>query len=99
MFELQGRFIGAAQINNAWVQGSSVDHNDIPFYKYLDVRASYKIGDHFTVYGAVDNLTGVLPPEILFSSNIGDPSFTSPIRDDIYDYLGRQWRIGVRARF
>ena len=96
---LQGRFIGSAQLNNAWVQGVSIDNNDVPFVKYLDVRASYKIGDHFVVYGAVDNLTGTAPPEILFSSNIGDPSFTNPIRDDIYDYLGRQWRIGVRAKF
>ncbi len=98
-FTLQGRFIGSAQLNNAWVTGVSVDNNDVPFYKYLDVRASYRIGDHFVVYGAVDNLTGLKPPEILFDSNIGDPSFTSPIRDDIYDYLGRQYRIGIRAHF
>lgn len=96
---LQGRFIGSAQLCNCWVQGVSVDNNDVPFVKYLDVRASYKLGDHFVIYGAVDNLTGVVPPEILFDANIGDPSFTNPIRDDIYDYLGRQWRLGVRARF
>ena len=98
-FTLQGRFIGAAQICNCWVQGVNVDHNDVPFIKYMDVRASYKVGDHLTVFGAVDNLTGTAPPEILFSANIGDPSFTSPIRDDIYDYLGRQYRVGLRARF
>jgi outer membrane receptor protein involved in Fe transport len=96
-FTLQGRFIGAADLNNAgW---GVVDNNGVPFVKYLDVRASFKIGDHFQLYGAVDNLTGTAPPEILFSANIGDPSFTSPIRDDIYDYLGRQYRIGVRAHF
>jgi iron complex outermembrane recepter protein len=95
---LQGRFVGAAKLNNAWVQGVSVDDNDVPFVAYLDARLTYKL-PHFDVYGAIDNVTNVEPPILPLSPFTGDPSFTTPVRDDVYDAFGRVYRLGVRARF
>jgi hypothetical protein len=51
------------------------------------------------VYGAIDNVTNVQPPILPLSPFTGDPSFTTPVRDDIYDAFGRVYRLGVRARF
>jgi iron complex outermembrane receptor protein len=94
----QLRFIGPAQLNNGWTQGVDIDNNHVPSVTYLDLRAAYKF-DHFTVYAAIDNVTDRYPPILPFSAYIGDPSFTAPVRDDIYDAFGRVWRVGIRAKF
>jgi len=96
---LQGRFIGAAKQNNGWVQGVDVDNNNVPAVAYLDMRLSYRL-PHFDIYGAIDNATNVFPPILPYDAAItGDPSFTTPTRDDIYDAFGRVYRIGVRLRY
>jgi iron complex outermembrane recepter protein len=95
---LQGRFIGAAKLNNGWAQGVNVDNNNVPAVAYLDMRLSYRL-PHFDIYGAIDNVTNVFPPILPLSAFTGDPSFTTPTRDDVYDSFGRVYRVGIRARF
>ena len=75
-----------------------IDNNHVRSVTYLDLRGSYKF-DRVTVYAAIDNVTDVHPPILPFSAFIGDPSFTAPVRDDVYDAFGRVWRVGVRAKF
>jgi outer membrane receptor protein involved in Fe transport len=81
------------------VQGVDVADNNVPAVAYLDLRLSYRL-PHVDIYGAIDNATNVFPPILPYDAGItGDPSFTTPTRDDIYDAFGRVYRLGVRMRY
>ncbi len=91
---VQGRITGAAKLNNAW--GSlSVDDNSVPAVAYLDLRGDYRWTENIQFYAAMDNLFNTPPPIVA-----GTTYFTTPydvsVRDDVYDAIGRQYRIGVR---
>ena len=94
---VQGRFIGAARLNNAWGP-LDVDNNNIPFVAYLDLRLSYKWNDSINLYGAIDNVTNVPPPIPAGSTNALN-FYDQSIRDDIYDAIGRQFRVGIRLKY
>ena len=96
---VQGRFIGGGHIDNAW-SSLQVADNDVPAIAYLDLRGSYKWTDNIQVYAAIDN-AGNLPPPIIPVSNAGGQQtyFFAPIREDIYDAIGRFYRMGVRLNF
>ena len=68
-----------------------VDDNAIGAVAYLDMRGSYRIGEHFQLYGAIDNLTNVAPPAI---PSTGGGNGTNQM---IYDAIGRAIRVGVRV--
>jgi iron complex outermembrane receptor protein len=93
----QGRFIGAAKLNNAWGP-LNVDNNEIPFVSYLDLRLSYKWNDNIQLYGAVDNVTNV-PPPITPGTTNSQNFYDQGITDSVYDAIGRQFRIGVRVKY
>jgi outer membrane receptor protein involved in Fe transport len=94
---VQGRFIGSAKLNNAWGP-LDVDNNNLPFVAYLDLRLSYKWNDNIQLYGAIDNVTNVPPPITPGTSNVQN-FYDQGITDYIYDAIGRQFRVGVRAHF
>jgi outer membrane receptor protein involved in Fe transport len=81
-FTVQTRVIGAAELDHTYVVGVDIDKNYIPPTAYLDLRASYQWDDSIQLYGAVDNVLNTPPAEA------GGPQ--------IYDVLGRSFRIGVR---
>jgi outer membrane receptor protein involved in Fe transport len=105
----QGRFIGSAVLSNG-TQGvpglvsasyaggvlkrgdiaGLVDDNAIPAIAYLDLRASWQVSEQLALYGAMDNVTNVGAPVIPTTSGT---SFTNT---QVYDGLGRSFRIGVR---
>jgi outer membrane receptor protein involved in Fe transport len=92
----QSRLIGEAVLVNGWTN-LNVDNNYVPFVAYADLRGSYKWNDHVQFYGAVDNVFNT-PPPIIPTSSIGG-SLPAAIRSDIYDVIGRAYRIGVRFNF
>jgi outer membrane receptor protein involved in Fe transport len=94
---VQGRFIGAARLNNAWGP-LDVDNNHLPFVAYLDLRFSYKWNDSIQLYGAVDNVTNVPPPITPGTSNALN-FYDQSITDSIYDAIGRQFRVGIRLKY
>jgi outer membrane receptor protein involved in Fe transport len=67
-----------------------VDDNAIPAIAYLDLRASWQVSEQLALYGAMDNVTNVGAPVIPTTSGT---SFTNT---QVYDGLGRSFRIGVR---
>jgi outer membrane cobalamin receptor len=93
---VQGRFIGTSVLNNAWKFNNFVDNNDVPAVAYLDVRASYQWTNNIQLYGAMDNVTDVSPPLIAAEDTTPYQVFTRP---ELYDTLGRQYRIGVRFSY
>ena len=94
---VQGRVIGAAKLNNAWGP-LDVDNNSIPMVAYLDLRASYKWNDNIQFYGAIDNVINT-PPPIPAGTTSALNFYDQSIRDDIYDAIGRAFRIGIRVKY
>jgi iron complex outermembrane receptor protein len=94
---VQSRIIGSAKLNNAWGP-LDVDNNSIPAVAYLDLRASYKWSDNIQLYGAIDNVINTPPPIPAASSNALN-FYDQSTRDDIYDAIGRSFRIGVRVKY
>ncbi|MGZ5929887.1 MAG: TonB-dependent receptor domain-containing protein [Rhizomicrobium sp.] len=94
---VQGRVIGSAKLNNAWGP-LDVDNNAIPAVAYLDLRASYKWNDNIQFYGAIDNVINT-PPPIPAASSAALNYYDQSTRDDIYDAIGRGFRIGVRVKY
>jgi iron complex outermembrane receptor protein len=92
---VQGRFIGSARLVNTWVEGVNVDNNAVPAVAYADLRLSYNWTDDIQMYGAVDNVFDTPPPSIPNSLGGGAGNFNL----QIYDGLGRQFRVGVRFNY
>ena len=65
---------------------------------YLDLRASYKWTDNIQLYGAIDNVINT-PPPITGGSSAVLNFYDQSIRDDIYDAIGRSFRLGVRVKY
>lgn len=97
---LQARVIGAGKLNTL-AGPKDIDDNSVPAVAYLDARASYFLDADrkFQAYLAVDNLLGRKPP-IIPNDPLGSFAyFFVPTRTELYDFLGRQFRVGLRAKF
>ncbi|HEY4077414.1 MAG TPA: TonB-dependent receptor, partial [Rhizomicrobium sp.] len=94
---VQSRIIGSAKLNNAWGP-LDVDNNAIPAVAYLDLRASYKWNDNIQLYGAIDNVINT-PPPIPAATSAALNYYDQSIRDDVYDAIGRSFRIGIRVKY
>jgi iron complex outermembrane receptor protein len=99
----QLRFIGRAKLRNEWVEGVDVDDNRIGATAYLDLRGSYDFdigGVETRLSIAVDNVFDTDPKIVPATVNTVPYGSSSPVtRLDIYDALGRSFRVGVRAKF
>jgi iron complex outermembrane receptor protein len=85
----QARILGSARLSNYWVEGVDVDNNSVPAVIYGDMRGSYSWNDHIQLYAAVDNLFDAPPP--IIASRAGGST-----NAQVYDAIGRSYRIGVR---
>jgi outer membrane receptor protein involved in Fe transport len=90
---VQGRFIGAAVLNNAWGP-LQVDNNNVPAVAYLDLRGAYDLFPGFQLYGAIDNVTDVPPPVVASTTAVAGTG-----QGTIYDAIGRMFRAGIRLRY
>jgi iron complex outermembrane recepter protein len=95
---LQGRYVGSGKLVNGWT-AKDVDDNTIPSVFYVDLRGSYEVADGVTVYGAIDNMFDRDPPNVATSYLLSASTFSTAIRADIHDQLGRAYRLGVRVTF
>jgi iron complex outermembrane receptor protein len=91
----QARIIGHARLTNNLTQSQSAytsiseEENAVPAVIYGDFRASYRWNDYVQLYGAIDNAFNGPPPN-LASINGGG------VNCQIYDCIGRAYRVGVR---
>ena len=93
---LQTRIIGTARLNNAWRAGVDVDDNTVPAIAYLDLRLSWRWNVNILFYGAVDNLADIAPPVIAPSYAVNNAYQNVTTRPELYDTIGRAFRIGIR---
>ena len=95
---LQGRFIGKAKLVNGWT-AKDVDNNRVPAVFYTDFRASYELSEGAQLFGAVDNIFNRNPPNVAVSSANAASYYSTAVRGDIHDTIGRSYRVGARLRF
>ncbi len=106
---IQARWFGSAILNNQWNTGNQATAatrwqvSDAVFNvdptAYLDLRASYQWSDNIQLYGAVDNFLNI-PPQMRPPMSNSVQSNGGPIHSStVYDYLGREVRIGVRFNY
>lgn len=96
---LQGRFIGAAKLVYDWT-AKDVDRNKVPAIVYVDLRASQDLTDQIQIFGTIDNVLNRDPPNVAVTPLRGQTAYYfTAVRGDIYDAIGRSYRVGVRARF
>jgi len=67
----------------------------IPSYSYLDLSANWMINKTFTIRGGVNNILDKDPPIVTTEIVSGGAANTY----GVYDALGRQWFLGVNAKF
>jgi iron complex outermembrane recepter protein len=71
---------------------NSINNNSVASAVYLNLSGSYGIGEHFSVFASINNLTNKDPP--IAPGGNGYP--TNPVYFDTY---GMTWKVGVRAKF
>jgi iron complex outermembrane recepter protein len=99
---IQTRIVGSSAIDNIYHDGSgpnSIYNNSIPAVAYLDLRASYVVGQkqNVQVYMAIDNVLDKQPPIIPYGTGEIHPGFYVPTNPNYYDLLGIVYRVGIRA--
>jgi hypothetical protein len=99
---VQTRIVGSSAIDNLYHDGSgpnSIYNNSIPAVAYLDLRASYVVGQKQNVqlYMAIDNVLDKAPPIIPYGTGEIHPGFYVPTNPNYYDLLGTVYRVGIRA--
>ncbi|HVV28522.1 MAG TPA: TonB-dependent receptor [Rhizomicrobium sp.] len=68
------------------IQTPTINYNKVSAILYLDVGANWNISDKTQLYGKIDNITNIMPPDT--------GSYT--VNNTLYDVVGRMYRIGVR---
>ena len=100
---LNGRYLGKAKLLNAWQSGRDVDDNSVNDYFTLDLTAQYRLvadSENYTLTFGVDNLFDRDPIDL--PAVPGTVQYSAPGlggRFDLYDPLGRTFRVGFRAKF
>lgn len=74
----------AARLNPS-ANDNTISKNRYPGQYTINPSVSFRVNENISVFGNVDNLFDVEPPELTSSS--------------IYDLVGRRYRLGVRANY
>jgi len=102
-YTVRARYVGPSVLDRLWHSGVEVDDNNVPSYVTFDLTAVY----HFKAWGSdseltvgVDNLFDrdpVIVPVVPGTVPYVNPGFSN--RLDLYDAIGRSFRIGLRGKF
>lgn len=93
------RFVGASKLESDWTS-LDINNNHVPAQFYFDLYAAQAVklgGTRFEVFGAIDNVTDRDPPPVPSTSSL--PFVLTQVNPQIYDTLGRMFRVGVRLQF
>ena len=95
---IQERYIGPKAVDVTKVEGVFVDDNSVQAVIYSDLTLTYNLeamGSKSQLYLTINNLTNQEPPK-----DIGAPSsFAQPGNRNVYDFIGRNYSLGMRFKF
>lgn len=101
------RGVSSGVYNTSYIQCSSgcpaattanptIDNNHIPGAVYLDSNVSYKLPDGIETFLVVKNVLNTAPVQTAYGPSVGaDPV---PVSPNLYDVLGRTFRMGIRFK-
>jgi outer membrane receptor protein involved in Fe transport len=88
------RVVDGGAYDSTYVEGVDINDNSVSGRRYLDLNGSYRINDHFELFGKINNALNVDPPatpQVLAGSLYAGSSH--------YDRIGRYYTTGVRVKF
>ena len=88
---VSGRVIGPEDPGYSITLPNSVNTNRVAGRTYVHLSVNYDLSEHFTVFGVVTNIFNATPPP--------NPTAIGSYNPVLYDIVGRNFRIGVRANF
>lgn len=95
---IQERYIGPKLVDAQRVEGVFVDDNTVQAVIYSDLTLTYNLEpfeSRSQLYLTINNLTNQEPPK-----DVGAPSsFAQPGNRNVYDFIGRNFSMGVRFKF
>lgn len=100
---LNVRYVGKADLQNVWTSGVDVDDNSVPHHMIYGLTAVYRFdlrGQPTELTVGVDNLFDKDPvqiPVVPGTVAYGAPGLGG--RFDLYDPIGRSFRMGLRSKF
>jgi outer membrane receptor protein involved in Fe transport len=100
---LNARYLGSAKLQNNWQSGVDVDDNSVRDHMTVDLTGMYRIeagGGLYTLTFGIDNLFDRDPVDLPVIP--GTVQYSAPGlggRFDLYDPIGRSFRVGLRAKF
>ena len=71
------------------IQSPTINFDRVDAMFYLDVGANWNINERTQLYTKVDNVTNIMPPD----------NGLQTAANDVYDVIGRMYRIGVRFNY
>lgn len=95
---VQARLIGPGKLVSTWT-AKDVDDNHVPWIGYIDLRASYDLTENFNFFAGIDNLFDKHPPSVAQAYYTPTAYYTPGTAATVYDMLGRQFSVGIRAKF
>lgn len=90
---LQGRYIGANVLNVRWTPVDS-QYNEVPAAFYLDAQIGYEIRSNIRLALNIQNL---LDKDPVFAPQ--QDTYLNPTNPNVYDQIGRTYRLSVRTEF
>jgi outer membrane receptor protein involved in Fe transport len=102
-YTLRARLVGKSVLDRLWTSGVDVDDNSVPAYVNFDLTTVYRFeawGSNAELTLAISNLFDrdpVIVPVVPGTVPYVNPGFSN--RLDLYDALGRSYRVGLRAKF
>jgi len=100
---VNARYLGTAKLQNVWKSGVDVDDNSVRQHFTLDLTGTYRIAAGeglYTFTFGIDNLFDRDPVDLPVIP--GTVQYSAPGlggRFDLYDPLGRTFRLGLRGKF
>jgi outer membrane receptor protein involved in Fe transport len=68
------------------IQTPTYNYQNVDSIMYLDVGANWNVSDKTQLYGQIDNITNIRPPD----------TNSTTVNNTLYDVIGRMFRVGVR---
>lgn len=90
---LQGRYIGPNKLDNDWGPADS-EYNNVPAALYVDGQIGVRVAEKFRVALNVQNLFDKAP---VFAPQ--QDTYYSPTNANVYDQIGRTYRVSVNVDF
>lgn len=89
---LQGRYIGSSKLNVLWT-GADSEYNNVPAAMDLDGQIGYRLGK-FNITLNVQNLLNKSP---VFAPQ--QDQYFNPTNPNVFEQIGRAYRLGISATF